>query len=121
MRGPPDTRDIGSCRCVAQRRENGWGLIGEAPNHLSPCRRPSEIFAKLIEHGAVEGGAGRDSPVLVRWGGPRLWGGGRRPRAGFGGARCGGGPAPPPSNCGRPCPPQGTCRGPLASPRRSSR
>src|SRR5262245_23029498 len=25
MRGPPDARDIGSCRCVAQRRENGWG------------------------------------------------------------------------------------------------
>ena len=59
MRGPPDARDIGSCRCVTQRRENGWGLIQEAPNHL-PCRRPSEIFVKLIEHAAVECGAGRN-------------------------------------------------------------
>src|SRR5262245_4625501 len=41
MCGSPDARDIGSCRCLAQRRENGWGLIEEAPNHLPQCRRPS--------------------------------------------------------------------------------
>src|SRR2546423_7814047 len=66
MRDPPDARDIGSRRCVAQRRENGWGLIEETPNHLPQCRRPSEIFAKLIEHVAVECGAGRDSLFLDR-------------------------------------------------------
>src|ERR1700730_3455703 len=64
MRGPPDARDIGSCRCVAQRRENGWGLIEEAPNHLPQWRRPTEIFTKLIEHVAVECGADRDSLFL---------------------------------------------------------
>ena len=53
MRGPPDARDIGSCRCVAERRENGWGLIEEAPNHLPQCCRPSEIFAKLISAEAL--------------------------------------------------------------------
>src|SRR5258707_6396441 len=93
MRGPPDARDIGSCRCVAQRRENGWGLIEEAPNNLPQCRRPSEIFAKLIEHVAVECGAGRDSLFLDR-----------RCRPRFG---CGGGP-PRPAICGAPrpsCPP----------------
>src|SRR5262245_31849315 len=50
MRGPPNARHIGSCRCLAQRRENRWGLIEEAPNHLPQRRRPSEIFTKLIEH-----------------------------------------------------------------------
>src|SRR6516225_3647819 len=51
-----------SARAAAsQRRENGWGLIEEAPNHLPHCRPPPEIFAKLIEHVAIECGAARDS------------------------------------------------------------
>ena len=80
MRGPPDARDIGSCRCVAQRRENGWGLIEEAPNHLPQCGRRSEIFAKLIEHFAVECGAGRDSLFLDRRRGRSFGCGGGRQR-----------------------------------------
>src|SRR2546421_8803386 len=92
MRGPPDARDIGSCRCVAQRRENGWGLIEEAPNHLPQCRRPSEIVAKLIEHVAVECGARR--LFLDRRRGRSFGGGGGRPKAAF----CG---RPRTRSCGR--------------------
>src|SRR2546430_17136456 len=89
MRSPPDARDVGPCRCVAQCRENGWGLIEEAPNHLTQCRRPSEIFAKLIERVAVEGGAGRDSLFLDRRRGRRVGGGGGPPRTAFGERRAG--------------------------------
>src|SRR5215467_3402989 len=86
MRGPPDARDIGSCRCVAQRRENGWSMIEEAPNHLPQCRRPSEIFAKLIEHVAVECDAGSDSLFLDRRRNRGCGGGRQRPA--FGERRC---------------------------------
>src|SRR5262245_58008040 len=88
MRSSLDARDIGSYRCLAQRRENGWGLIEEAPDHLPQCRRPSEIFAKLIEHVAVERGAGRGS-LFLDWRRGRSFGyGGGRQRPAFGERRC---------------------------------
>ena len=120
MRSPPDARDIGSCRCVAQHRENGWGPIEEAPNHVPQCCRPSEIFTKLIEHIAVECGADGDSLFLP----DSLsldWQRGHSFRCGGGGQRSALGERHRESVQRHRLYDVVVHRGPLASPRRSSR